>query len=203
MVAEGLAAALTVEPDLIVVGIAASVGEGVALVRGQRPDVVLMDYRLPDGDGATATAAVKKISPESQVVMMTALGGQDILVRAIEAGCAGFLHKTKPIDEVRSAVRRTHGGETFFSREILTGVLSQFRRLRGSAEPELSGRELEVLGLLARGASTDEIARQLFLSVHTVRNHVRAVLSKLGAHSKLEAVAIAARDGIIALGEHD
>jgi DNA-binding NarL/FixJ family response regulator len=199
MVGEGLAAALSSDLDLEVVAVAATLAEGVALVQAHRPDVVLMDYRLPDGDGACGTVAVKQASPETQVVMLTALGSQEVLVRAIEAGCSGFLHKTRPIAEVRTAVRRAHAGEVLFSADTLADVVGGLRRRPAGPGAQLTRREVEVLALLGAGASTTQIAERLVVSMHTVRNHVRNILGKLGAHSKLEAVAIAAREGIVDL----
>ena len=199
MVGEGLVAALDADPDLTVVGVGNTLAEGVALVRAHRPDVVLMDYRLPDGDGASGTAAVKQVSRSTQVVMLSALGGEEVLVRAIEAGCSGFLHKTRPIAEVRTAVRRAHAGEVLFSADVLAKVVGGLRRRPAGSGPDLTRRELEILRLLSGGTSTAQIAERLVVSTHTVRNHVRNILGKLGAHSKLEALAIAARDGIIDL----
>ena len=199
MVAEGLASALEVDPELAVVGIAGNLAEALELVRSRRPDVVLMDYRLPDGDGASGTADVKATSPETQVVMLTAMGGQDVLARAIEAGCSGFLHKTKPISDVRMALRRAGSGEALFAPDALADVVGRLRDRGAPLGPALTARELQVLTLLAEGASTDQIAADLFLSLHTVRNHVRNILGKLGAHSKLEAVAVATREGIVNL----
>ena len=199
MVAQGLAAAISVEPDLEVVGTAGTLEKGLALVHRHRPDVVLMDYRLPDGDGVTGAAAVKDASPRTQVVMLTAVGGRDVLTRAIETGCAGFLHKTEPIGELRAAVRRAGRGEAIFAPEVLADVVGRLRHGRPPAGPELTPREVEVLSLLVRGASTEEVAGQLFLSLHTVRNHVRNILAKLGVHSKVQAVALALRDGIVPL----
>lgn len=198
MVGEGLASALETEPDLTVVGIGSTLAEGLALVRLHRPDVVLMDYRLPDGDGASGTAIVKEAFPDTQVVLLTALGSHEVLTRAMEAGCSGFLHKTRPVDELRMAVRRAHAGETLFTREELLQVVGRLRQpLAGG--PILTAREREVLALLSNGASTARIAERLVVSTHTVRNHVRNILTKLGAHSKLEALAIAARDGLVDL----
>jgi len=199
MVGEGLVAALESDPDLTVVGVGNTLAEGVALVRAHRPDVVLMDYRLPDGDGASGAAAVKEVSPDTQVVMLSALGSEEVLVRAIEAGCSGFLHKTNPIAGVRAAVRRAHAGEVLFRADVLAKVVGGLRRRPAGSGPDLTGREVEVLRLLSGGASTAQVGERLVVSTHTVRNHVRNILVKLGAHSKLEAFAIAARDGIIDL----
>jgi len=196
MVAEGLAAALNADPDLTVVGTAGTVEEGLRLVTGAQPDVVLMDLMLPDGDGAAATAAIRRTSPETRVVMITSATGQDIVCRAIQAGCSGILSKTESVAQVRAAIHRAGAGEAVFTTEDLAGVVSHLSG-GGEAFDALTPREREVLELLSRGLATDAIAASLVLSLHTVRNHVRNVLMKLDAHSRLEAVAIALREGLI------
>lgn len=201
MVAEGLSVLLDEEPDLEIVGTAASVAETMDLVERSHPDVVLIDYRLPDGDGATATAEIVTRWPSTKVVMLSAAGGGELLARALEAGCAGFLAKERCGQEVAAAVRAAQRGESLIPTAALTGLLERLRRSGQGGGNELSARELEVLRLLATGKSTEAISDRLFLSGHTVRNHVRNILSKLGAHSKLEAVAIAARDGLVSLDD--
>ncbi|TMK19984.1 MAG: response regulator transcription factor, partial [Actinobacteria bacterium] len=143
--------------------------------------VVLMDYELPDGDGATATQRIKSEMPETQVVMVTSFDDESVLVRAIEAGASGFITKHKAIQEVSSAVRAAKAGEAF---------------PRGLGA-DLTPRESEVLKMLAEGVSNQKIAEKLVVSMHTVRNHVQNVITKLGAHSKLEAVATAMREGLL------
>lgn len=196
MVAEGLAAALAVDPGLAVVGTAGTMRDGVRMVRDSRPDVVLMDLMLPDGDGAAATVAIRAAVPSTRVVLITSASGQDIIGRAIEAGCSGLLSKTEPVANVRSAIHRAHDGEAVFIAEDLLGLVDRL-----SSPPQspatLTEREHEVLRLLAQGTTTQGIANALVLSLHTVRNHVRNVMMKLGAHSRLEAVAIAMREGLV------
>jgi DNA-binding NarL/FixJ family response regulator len=196
MVAEGLSAALSEQKDVRVVGTLAAAYDAVDRAH---PDVVLLDFGLPDGDGATGTEEILRRNPGTRVVMFTGSGSHDVLVRAIEAGCAGFLHRSKTIDEVVLAVRAAHAGEALFSPAVLSDVLSRLRKPEVPYREPLSPREREVLTLLAEGMATQDIANQLFLSLHTVRNHVRNILTKLGAHSKLEAVAIAAREGLVDL----
>jgi DNA-binding NarL/FixJ family response regulator len=199
MFAEGLARILKQECDLEFVGSASNVAEALALVEDQRPQIVLMDFHLPDGDGAEATEKILRRWPLTKILMLSGIGRNDLLARAIEAGCSGFLAKTRPTHEAVAAIRAASRGETVLRSDALAGLLD---RLHGKATGELlTARELGVLRILAKGCSNGAIASELFLSIHTVRNHVSNVLMKLGAHSKLEAVAIATRDGIIRLDE--
>ncbi|HXZ82271.1 MAG TPA: response regulator transcription factor [Acidimicrobiales bacterium] len=199
MVAEGLGVLLREERDLEIVGIAATVAEAIELVERRRPHVLLLDYRLPDGDGATAATEILRRWPSTKVVMLSAAGGDELLARSIEAGCSGFLPKDRSGHEVVSAVRAAYRGESLIPTAVLSGLLDRLRRAPQGKAGDLTQREFEVLRLLAKGMSTEGISSLLFLSEHTVRNHVRNILAKLGAHSKLEAVAVAARDGIISL----
>jgi DNA-binding NarL/FixJ family response regulator len=199
MVAEGLSAALSEEKDVRVVGVVGTLAAAYDAVERAHPDVVLLDFGLPDGDGATGTEEILRRRPGTRVVMFTGSGSHEVLVRAIEAGCAGFLHKSKSIDEVVLAVRAAYAGEALFSPAVLSDVVSRLRKPEVPYREPLSPREREVLTMLAEGMATQDIATTLFLSLHTVRNHVRNILTKLGAHSKLEAVAIAAREGLVDL----
>lgn len=197
MVAEGLAAALTADSALLVTGIAGTARDAVAMVIETTPDVVLMDLILPDGDGAAATLEIRAVAPTARVVLITSASGDDIIGRAIEAGCSGLLSKTEPVASVRAAIHRAHAGEAVFAVEDLLGFVGRVSHPDPSTAT-LTEREREVLNLLAQGATTPAIATTLVLSLHTVRNHVRNVLTKLGAHSRLEAVAIALREGLVA-----
>ena len=197
MVAEGLVAALAADPDLLVVGTAGTVRDGLAMICDTRPDVVLMDLMLPDGDGAAATVQIRAAAPNTRVVLITSASGHDIIGRAIDAGCSGLLSKTEPVANVRSAIHRAGAGEAVFVPEDLLNLVD---RLNQSSQSwaTLTDRERQVLELLAEGFTTQRIAADLVLSLHTVRNHVRNVLMKLGAHTRLEAVTIALREGLIA-----
>lgn len=199
MVAEGFARIVSAESDFDLVGLAASVAEALALIERELPDVVLMDYHLPDGDGGEATKNILSRWPETKILMLSGSGGSDLLARAIEAGCSGFLMKTRPAVDVVAAIRSAARGELVVRSDELAGLLGKIRG--GTTGDSLTDRELGVLRLLAKGQSTSDIARELFLSIHTVRNHVRNILTKLGVHSKLAAVAIAAHDGILGLAE--
>jgi DNA-binding NarL/FixJ family response regulator len=197
MLVEGLRASLAAESDIEVVASAGTVEAGCAAVRLHRPDVALMDYELPDGDGAQATQRIKSDVPAVQVVMVTSFDDEAVLVRAIEAGCSGFITKHKAVSEVANAVRAAHSGEALISPSMLARLLPRLRRREQGVGVDLTPREMEILKLLAEGLSNAAIADRLVLSLHTVRNHVQNVIGKLGAHSKLEAVATAVREGIL------
>jgi two-component system, NarL family, response regulator DevR len=199
ILAQGLASLLEEAGGIRVLGIVGTVLGALERAAAERPDVVLMDYELPDGDGVGATAAIKARLPETKVVMLTSFSDDNVLIGAIEAGCSGFLTKHKSAREVVSAVRLAAAGEALISSDMLARLLPRLSR----REPErrlgsdLTAREVEVLGLLAEGLSSEAIAGRLFLSQNTVRNHVQNLLAKLGAHSRLEAVSIAARSGLL------
>ena len=197
MVAESLAAAFQPEKDIELVGIAGTAGEAKHLVEIERPDVVLMDYRLPDQDGAAATAAIKARRPETQVVMVTSADDEGVLLQCLEAGCSGFIQKERPVRELLDAVRAVHAGEALVSPPMLARLLPRLRPSHQKTAAELTARELDILRLLAEGLSNQVIAERLGITRNTVRNHVQNILAKLGAHSKLEAVATAVREGII------
>jgi two-component system response regulator DevR len=197
VVAQGLAMVLGAEPDIEVVGVAGSVAEVRQMVVSRRPQVVLMDYGLPDGDGVTATAGIKASQPDVQVIMLTSYVDEEILVAAIEAGCTGYVTKHKGAEELTAAVRLAFEGEALVSPDMLARLLPRLRRGNHRLGWDLTPRERQVLDLLALGESKEAIARRLLLSTNTVRNHIQNILTKLEAHSRLEAVAAAAREGLL------
>lgn len=195
MVAEGLRDALSAHDDIEVVGGAGTARHAEELVERLRPDVVVMDYRLPDSDGATTAKRMRAGKGGPAVVMVTASDHDSVVAAAVEAGCSAYVTKDRAVREVVAAVRAAARGELTFPVEVLARLLPQVRE--EAAAKGLSPRQLQVLQLLAAGRSTDAIATELSLSTHTVRNHVQAILSKLGVHSKLEAVNTAVQRGII------
>jgi DNA-binding NarL/FixJ family response regulator len=197
MVAESLAAALEREADIDLVGIAGTALEAERIAETERPDVVLMDFRLPDRDGASATAAIKSSRPQTQVVMVTSADDEAVLLQCLEAGCSGFIPKDRPVKELVEAVRATAAGEALVSPPMLARLLPRLRPSHRSTGTDLTARELDILSLLAQGLSNQGIAERLGISRNTVRNHVQSVLAKLEAHSQLEAVSTAVREGII------
>ncbi len=196
-----LSKVLAAESDIEVVGRAATVAEARELL-GDRLDVVLMDYRLPDGTGAEATRAIKQRWPTARVVMLTALADDETVLESIQAGADGYLTKDTAVDEVVSAVRSAYAGETLLPRAVIVGIAQRVAAARDrgperrQVEP-LTPRELEVLRALTEGLSTPEICEQLFIAPNTLRTHVQNIMGKLRVHSKLEAVAFALRHGLV------
>lgn len=196
-----LAAVLSREPDIEVVGTAGTVADARALSK-ERLDVVLMDYRLPDGTGADATRSIKARWPSAHVVMLTALNDDETVLESIQAGADGYLTKDRAIDEVVGAVRAAHAGETLLPRSVIMGIAQRVAAARDRTverrpiEP-LTPRELEVLRALAEGLSTPEISERLFIAPNTLRTHVQNIMGKLRVHSKLEAVAFALRHRLV------
>ena len=201
VLAEALSGALATHPSIDVAGTAGTLAEAYRHVETTPPDIALMDVRLPDGDGAAGTADVLVRAPDTQVVILSAVTGIEMMARAVEAGAAGFVAKSEPLDTLTSAILRVHAGEALFPPETLRQVASHLREARQRPGSDLTPREVEVLALLASGIATDDIADRLVVSVHTVRNHIRNVLAKLHAHTKLEAVAIAVRERLVDVPE--
>jgi two-component system, NarL family, nitrate/nitrite response regulator NarL len=196
MVAEGLTEVLSATGHIEVVGCAGTVADALRLAAQLAPDVVVMDYRLPDGDGLAAAAAIRGRHPATAVVMVTASDHETLVTAAVEAGCSAYVTKDRAGREVVAAVETAARGDVAFPASVLARLLP-----RGTAAPRQTGaltpREVEVLRLMADGRSSRDIADTLVLSVSTIRNHTQNILTKLGAHSRLEAVTIATRQGII------
>jgi DNA-binding NarL/FixJ family response regulator len=195
LLADALSAMLAREPDIEVVGVAGTVADAKQLSR-ERLDVVLMDYRLPDGTGAEATRAIKARWPAARVVMVTALTDDETVLESIQAGADGYITKDRAAEDVVQAVRAAHAGETLLPRSVIVEIARRVAaaRERGDerrmVEP-LTPRELEVLRALTEGLSTPDICERLFIAPNTLRTHVQNIMGKLRVHSKLEAVAFA------------
>ncbi|HEX6937137.1 MAG TPA: response regulator transcription factor, partial [Actinomycetes bacterium] len=197
MFTESLRLALASEPDLEVVGTAASLAQARNLVVTAEPDVVLLDHRLPDGLGVDSIGDLKALRPEVNIVVLTAAAEDSMLVTATEAGCAGFILKTSPLEDLITAVRTAAAGEIMVSSDLLARLLNRLHHQHQQPPSDLTAREREILVLIGEGLTNGAIATRLFISVNTVRNHVQSILAKLNAHSKLEALSIAIRDGMI------
>jgi DNA-binding NarL/FixJ family response regulator len=199
MVAHSLGIAIGNEPGLEVVGTATSVADCLRLADELAPDVVVMDLRLGDGDGLEATRRLRNASPGINVIMLTANPDDVALTRALDAGCKGFVTKRARLEELVTAIRAAAADAATTLPLDMVDPRARPDEPRPRGRAELSARELEVLRLLAAGHSTTAVASELGLSVHTTRNHVRNLMTKLGAHSRLDAVVIAARSGLIDL----
>ncbi|HEY7136296.1 MAG TPA: response regulator transcription factor [Acidimicrobiia bacterium] len=189
MVVEALIRTLASEPDVEVVGRAGSSEQAITVARERGPDVVVIGSGLPDGTGPELTGRIRAALPGTAVVGLGLTDDDAERADALAAGASVFVWKGQPVEALLDAIR-------FAATGALPPAGMPAARRSG---PELTGREREVLALLAEGLSTDEIVEHLVLSPHTVRNHIRSVLAKLGAHSRLEAVAVAARAGLIRL----
>lgn len=200
MVAEGIALSLRRHPDVHVVGTVTTAEEAVRAAEGDSLSVVLMDYSLGDGTGIGAVGTIRERSPETAVLMIS--GGMDsvALLAALEVGACGVVPKTQSGDELAEQIRRAAAGEMLVPPELMRRLIG----LRGGQEAggamveDLTAREREVLELMGRGLNNAAIAEELVISYHTVRGHVQAVLQKLDANSRLEAVARARALGLLA-----
>jgi len=196
MFTQAVAAALTEEPDMEVVGTVDTLTDARRELEKVEVDVILLDQRLPDGQGTHAAAELRAIRPGAKVVLVTAAMDPSVLNEALAAGCAGFVTKGDSIDALSAAVRAAASGATPVSPAMLNRLMSGDPNAANLTEP-LTPRETAVLLFLADGMSNEEISKRLFISIHTLRNHIQSIISKLGAHSKLEAVSIAIREGLI------
>ena len=196
---DSLVRRLALEEDLRVVGVAGTVEGARRGITTYEPDVVLMDFELPDGDGAEATEHIKRYAPAVKVVMLTGRTDHAAMVRALGAGCSGFVTKTEGAERLITAIRQAHEDEAVPSPAELAPLLAELRGTQRGLGATLSVREIEVLELVAEGLPNKAIGERLYLSVHTVRNHVQRILEKLQVHSKLEAVSVGVREGIIVM----
>jgi len=168
------------------------------------PDVVLMDVRMPRRSGIEACTAIKDVVPSARIIMLTISDEEGDLYEAIKAGATGYLLKEISIDEVATAIRAVAGGQSLISPSMASKLLSEFATLikrdgdrQQVPAPRLTDRELEVLRLVARGLNNRDIAKQLYISENTVKNHIRNILEKLQLHSRMEAVVYAVREKLL------
>jgi two-component system NarL family response regulator len=198
----GLTMLLTVEEDIEVVGEA---GDGVAateLAASAVPDVILMDVRMPKRSGIEACASIKDVAPTARIIMLTVSDEEADLYDAVKNGASGYLLKDSSIDEVAQAIRVVADGQSLISPSMAIKLLDEFKQMSRSdrqqvPSPRLTDRELEVLKLVAQGLNNREIAKRLFISENTVKNHVRNILEKLQLHSRMEAVMYAVREKLL------
>ncbi|MFB9904510.1 response regulator [Allokutzneria oryzae] len=193
VVREGLRGMLNAEQDLAVVAEAASGPEALAMTVAHRPHVVLMDLRMPGGDGVTATARIRSECPDSRVVVLTTYETDSDILRAVEAGASGYLLKDTSRGDLLHAIRAAGRGETVLTPSVAAKLFSQ---VRGGQAPSLSAREIEVLRQVKRGLSNGEIGKELFISEATVKTHLLRVFAKLDVSDRTAAVTTAMERGL-------
>ncbi len=196
IVLAGLQYVLGSQPDFEVVGKAGTGAEAVALASRLNPDVVVMDLRMPEMDGVQATALIKAERPEIYVLVLTAYASDADILTAIETGATGYLLKDTPCKELFQAIRDAAQGKPVLTSSVAVRLME---RMRGPAEEALSSREIEVLRLVAKGASNREVAEELYVSQATVKTHLIHIFGKLGVSDRTAAVTKALDRGILRL----
>ena len=196
VVREGLAAMLQVQPDFDVVGSAADGAKAVVMYEELRPDVTLMDLRMPELDGVSAIEAIRSRDPEANILVLTTYDSDADILRSVEAGAVGYLLKDAPRDELFLAVRRTATGESALSPSIASRLMA---RMRAPESSTLTKREIEVLELVAAGTVNQAVADELHISVATVKSHLVHIYDKLGVDDRTSAVTVALERGVISL----
>ena len=207
LVRVGLRKILESEPDTSVVGEAGDGEDAVSGARRLRPDVVLMDIRMPVLDGIEATRRIVRAQPGARILILTTFGLDGYVYDALRAGASGFMLKDAPAEEIVAAVRIVANGEALLAPAVTRAVIEEFARQQPSAGPtpppavaELTPREREVLDLLARGLSNPEICGKLVISEATAKTHVAHILQKLGLRDRVQAVIYAYESGLVAPG---
>ena len=200
----GLEMVLGGEPDLDLVGEASDGQEAIEKATELMPDVVLMDVRMPRRSGIEATAQIRDLLPHVKILMLTISDEESDLYDAIKAGASGYLLKEIPIEEVADAIRSVWAGQSRISPSMASKLLNEFAAMSKATDerppmpaPRLTDREMEVLRLVAQGLNNRDIAKQLFISENTVKNHIRNILEKLHLHSRMEAVVYAVREKLL------
>ena len=194
MFAQSLARLFGMEEDFEVVGTAYSAAEALDTISDARPDLCVLDYQLPDGDGTTLAGQLRTMAPDVRILLLTGVNRPAGAQEAMAAGCDAFITKDRAANELVQTMRSIVSGE-----HLITGdVAAAMKQRNGAIDAfNLTTREVEILQALGSGASTAGVAEQMHISLNTVRTHVQRVIKKLGAHSKLEAVAIGRSQGLL------
>jgi two-component system NarL family response regulator len=193
VVREGLSATIGYQPDREVVGKAANGREALELFRQQRPDVAVMDLRMPEMDGVTAITAIRAEFPAARIIALTTYDGEEDIYKSLRAGAVGYLLKETPIEELLEAIRTIRRGKKYISANVAIKMAERV------SSAQLTEREIEALNLIARGQSNQEIAASLCIVEGTVKAHVSNILSKLHVGDRTQAVTEALRRGILHL----
>jgi DNA-binding NarL/FixJ family response regulator len=200
---DSLSLMLRYESDIDFLGSASTISKGQSLVEETNPDVLLLDVGLPDGSGLDLIPEVKRVSPDTNIVVLTSLSDEATLMRVIDSGISGFVSKNSQLSDLMETIRKAADGEIVIPTSLLVGLLMRLPRDKAAAYQDEKGwgrltvREQEVLELLASGKSGNEIAEELHIAPLTVRTHIRNLMAKMGVHSRLEAVTFGLKNGII------
>jgi DNA-binding NarL/FixJ family response regulator len=190
---EGIATVINNQPDMLLVSQAPSGTEAIQLFREHRPDVTLMDLRLPGISGIDAMIAIRAEFPEARVIILTTFEGDVEIQRALEAGARGYLLKNMPPNDLVDVIRQVHAGKKRIPAEVAAHLAEHM------SDEDLTSREVEVLRRVAEGNRNRDIAQLLFISEETVKVHIKHIMDKLGAKDRTQAISIASRRGIIQL----
>jgi DNA-binding NarL/FixJ family response regulator len=201
LVRAGLRSLLTAYADLDVVGEAAEGAEAVAMALRLRPDVVVMDLRMPGRDGIEATDELRRVAPGVRVLVLTTFDDDELVHAALRAGASGFLLKDAPVEQLAYGIRCVHSGEALVSPSVTRRLLDRLVPPASRPMPPLTERERAVLIQLARGLSNRELAAEFHLSEATVKTHVSSLLTKLDLRDRLQAVVLAYESGLVRPGE--
>ena len=189
----GVSTIVNMQPDMTVVAEASNGQQAVELFRKHRPDVTLLDLRMPGMGGVEAATAIRAEFPTARMIALTTYGGDEDIRRALAAGVLAYLTKDVLHDELLKAIRAVHEGHTYLPAAVAAALAAQLPR------PDLSAREVQVLELIVRGLANKQIAYTLNIAEHTVKNHVKNILSKLGVQDRTQAATAAIQRGIIHL----
>lgn len=190
---EGISAVINSQPDMVMIADAASAHDGMLQFRKHRPDVTLMDLRLPDMSGVDAIVAIRAEFPDARIIMLTTFEGDVEIQRALEAGASGYMLKSMPPKDLVEGIRQVHAGKKRIPPQLAAQLAEHM------SDEALTTREIEVLRQIAEGNRNRDIGEKLFITEETVKVHIKHIMEKLGASDRTQAIAIAIRRGIIHL----